>query len=74
MTDLELTFSKKYKTANWVSIERRDLKKQSQFQGKAKVKRQKVKMRVNPEFLRRGYLKKQSQYAGLWPEIRSTKL
>jgi hypothetical protein len=35
-------------------------------------------MRVNPEFLRMGDLKKQSQYAGRWPEIyalgiRSTK-
>jgi hypothetical protein len=31
-------------------------------------------MRVNPEFLQRGDLKKQSQYAGLCPEIRNTKL
>ena len=35
--------------------------KLSQSYGKAKVKRQKAKMRVSPEFLRRGYLKKQSQ-------------
>jgi len=30
--------------------------------GKGKSKKAKVKMKVNPEFLRRGYLKKQSQF------------
>jgi hypothetical protein len=29
---------------------------------------------VNPEFLRSGYLKKQSQYTGLRPEILNSKL
>ena len=32
--------------------------------GKGKSKKAKGKMKVNPEFLRRGYLKKQSQFAG----------
>ena len=40
------------------------LKKQSQFQRKVKVKKQKVKMRVSPELIRRGDLKKQSQFMG----------
>jgi len=34
------------------------------------VKREKAKMRVNPEFLRRGYLKKQSQFANWWNELK----
>ena len=35
-----------------------------------KGKRQKAKMRVNPEFLRRGYLKKQTQFAGGQNELK----